>query len=593
MTDPTIPSTATIPPATKPPVTPASPAPVNPISPAPNSMVVKAPDDASNKYNTSTGQLNPNYKDPNATSGIPTPSPNSNPTTNNNGGGVDALGNPISTDQANVKANQAALDASNAASIKAQQDFSNSILNLQNGAIPLNAAEQAQVDGLKAQYQSLINLQTQNNNQAQGAATSSAFRGGAGVGSDVTNNINAVVSAGVSKLNELQTEQAGAVAQLTQALRDGDISAIKTSYDSFTATQKATQDKLQQTITDTTKAITDAQAAQQKIKDSVNAIAEDLQKAGAPQDVVQNALNSGSVADALANSGNYLESSTNPDIAKYLQYKKDAQQEGLTPLDFNGYTDQQNAKDAKLKASEAYSTGYNSEAGKAAADAATGGYNGTSAKEQQAMEKTFITTLKTENSSRSGAYGINNNKVSQANKLASLFNQSYDPKTGNYNLASSQYGELAIGLASLISGTSSPSDSSIADLKTATAKGDWNKVYSYVTGSPANGSTQDIINLLASSVQREAQQASADRDAAKAQIEGQAPTDLDPSRISKLTAADGIQYIGIKGVAKKEVDSYVKQNPEQADSIAKAYEIPGMTDDKVWAYIQQLNNNNQ
>lgn len=154
---------------------------------------------------------------------------------------------------------RAALQASQAVSAKAAQDFSDTIMNIQNGVIPLSAGDQAQVQGLKSQWDSLIQTQQQSNNQAQGSAMASAFRGGGGVGSDVMNNISAVVSAGASKIASFQSQEAAAVAQLTQSLKDNDIKNIKTAYDTLSAAQKDSQAALQKTIDDTTSAITAAQ----------------------------------------------------------------------------------------------------------------------------------------------------------------------------------------------------------------------------------------------------------------------------------------------------------------------------------------------
>lgn len=167
---------------------------------------------------------------------------------------------------------------------------------------------------------------------------------------------------------------------------------------------------------------------------------------------------------------------------------------------------------------------------------------------QDTLEQQGRQILAKEFSSRSGTYGLNDAKVSQANKLATLFNQSYDSNTGNYNLTKSQYGELAEGLASLISGsTNGASDADVAALKTATAKGDWNKVYTYVTGDTANGSTQDIINSLAQSVEREATQAVTDRQTDEQKLVGLLPTDLEDSRKQALIANASIPYTGIEG----------------------------------------------
>ncbi len=196
---------------------------------------------------------------------------------------------------------------------------------------------------------------------------------------------------------------------------------------------------------------------------------------------------------------------------------------------------------------------------------------------------------------------MNDAKVSQANKLAALFNQGYDPKTGNFNINSSQYGELAQGLAALVSGSATgASDADVALIKQATAKGDWNKVFTYVTGSPANGSTQDVINSLGQSIQREAQQAEQDRQTDEQKLIGLKPTDLDPARAQALIQNQSIPFIGIDGIAKKQVDEYVTANKglkwsngqDVQQTVSNLYKVPGATNQNVWEYIQLLNSQN-
>lgn len=188
---------------------------------------------------------------------------NTTPSTAINGTSTNGT-TPNTSPQLSDPTDRAALDASVQASQQAAQNFSDTITNIQNGVIPLSVGDQAQVQGLQSQFQNLITQQTQNNNQAQGSAMTSAFRGGAGVGSDVMNNISAVVSAGAQKVATLQSQEASAVAQLTQSLKDNDISKIKEAYDALNDAQKNSQAALQKTIDDTTKAISDAQAENDK-----------------------------------------------------------------------------------------------------------------------------------------------------------------------------------------------------------------------------------------------------------------------------------------------------------------------------------------
>lgn len=140
----------------------------------------------------------------------------------------------------------------------AAQTFATTVTNIQNGTVPLSAGEQAQVDALKQQYQTLIDSTTLNNKGAVGGATVNSFASGAYSPLFQANTINQIAAKGQQNVADLQTKQAAAVAQLTQSLKDNDIQAVKTAYDAFTSAQKDTQTALQKTISDTQTAITTA-----------------------------------------------------------------------------------------------------------------------------------------------------------------------------------------------------------------------------------------------------------------------------------------------------------------------------------------------
>ena len=173
-------------------------------------------------------------------------------------------------------------------------------------------------------------------------------------------------------------------------------------------------------------------------------------------------------------------------------------------------------------------------------------------KVQDSLEKDARTAiLSKEFMGRANGFVVNDLKVGQANKAAALFNASYDPATGNYNIKQAQYGELATALASLLGGSTGATDTQRSDIQTATAKGDFGKAYTYLTGQTANGSTQDVIKLLASSINREAIQAMSDRDVAGNNIINLASSsDLDPARKANIIKGlNPLQFIGINGLS--------------------------------------------
>ncbi len=169
-------------------------------------------------------------------------------------------------------------------------------------------------------------------------------------------------------------------------------------------------------------------------------------------------------------------------------------------------------------------------------------------KVQQKLEQDYRQVLVKEVNSRSGNLGTEDAKVVQANHLSSLLNQYYDPKTGQYNVPKAQYGELVLGLAGMLSKTGTPTESQTDNINTATAKGDLNKAITYVTGTPTNGTTQQVIKNLADSISRQAKTAISNRTYAVKLLQGLAPTDLEQARKDALEKNTLSPYSGIKGI---------------------------------------------
>jgi hypothetical protein len=159
-----------------------------------------------------------------------------------------------------------------------------------------------------------------------------------------------------------------------------------------------------------------------------------------------------------------------------------------------------------------------------------------SPKNQQKFEQEYRTVLQRGLSSRSGGLGLEDAKVQQANHLLALMDQNLDPKTGDYNIPKVQYEELALGLARLVSPGGTVGEGMKNDLVQATAAGDLKKVATYLTGTPFNGSTQDVFKMLRDSIQRQGSVAMDNREGEMRYLRGLAPTDLAESRRQALEA---------------------------------------------------------
>lgn len=156
-----------------------------------------------------------------------------------------------------------------------------------------------------------------------------------------------------------------------------------------------------------------------------------------------------------------------------------------------------------------------------------------SPKNQEHLEQSYQTLLKTTQSSRSGGLGLEDKKVDQAKHLLTLIDQQKDA-SGQYHITPTQQAELSIGLATLLSPTGAPSDHTIQLINQATAEGDLAKAFTYVTGTPVKGTPQDLAQLLRDSIERQGVQAETNREGHFNQLRAFAPTDLSPERRERL-----------------------------------------------------------
>jgi hypothetical protein len=158
----------------------------------------------------------------------------------------------------------------------------------------------------------------------------------------------------------------------------------------------------------------------------------------------------------------------------------------------------------------------------------------TDPKIQQRLEQQYRPVLTREISSRSGGLGLEDQKVNQALHLLSIFDQNKDPKTGEYKIPRVLQSELALGLARLISPTGQVGAEIMREVNQRTAKGDLAGLVTYLTGTPVTGNTQDIFKMYKDSIERQGNQAQANREGYFNAIRAMAPTDLEDARRQKL-----------------------------------------------------------
>ncbi len=182
--------------------------------------------------------------------------------------------------------------------------------------------------------------------------------------------------------------------------------------------------------------------------------------------------------------------------------------------------------------------------------------------------------------------GIQNKKVSVAIDLRRMFNQFKD-KDGNYNIPSTNYTELALGLATLLSPTGVPAQSVVDGLKQRTGSGDLKGILTYATGNQYNGTTQNVLKTLSDSIDGQGQTAEVLRNK---EIDVQTPTDLDQDRVERIKGQQpsydkmsngDISYQSPEQIAQTATTGvqsfYDKATPDQKAMVDDMWKIPGAT----------------
>ena len=250
--------------------------------------------------------------------------------------GYDALGKPIagytpptSTVAPSVSDAETAKTAL-ATQQRADQEYNQKAITaldgLINGSTPLNAGEQAQIDGMKAEYQKLIDQQLLTNKQGEGLAQIRGYQTGAAEydQSFQTKTIADIVSRGAAKVADLQVKEASAIAAMTEAFRSKRIENIKTAWDMYNKSVTARKEELQKTIDDAQAAIKEANdtkiKADEVYYDRVTKPIDDLKQIaknmGAPASVMTAMSQAKSIDEAYAAAGDYAAQGTGI-IAEY------------------------------------------------------------------------------------------------------------------------------------------------------------------------------------------------------------------------------------------------------------------------------------
>jgi hypothetical protein len=110
-------------------------------------------------------------------------------------------------------------------------------------------------------------------------------------------------------------------------------------------------------------------------------------------------------------------------------------------------------------------------------------------------------------------YELQDKKVNLAGDAWKMLSDGYDPKADAFDLTKLNYKELGQAVGNLASNSSQASDADRKEIAMRTAKGDWNGIISYVSGTPQNANTQDVYKNLARTVHRLGMQSELEREA--------------------------------------------------------------------------------
>lgn len=211
----------------------------------------------------------------------------------------------------------------------AYDDFSRKVSQIMSGTFPLSATELALVNSV----QNSLERQKQS---ITGALSLEAARSGQEyTAGQVASNI-------ASKVMDLDNAAAGTMASLKLAFQNNNYQMINSLYDKQTKyldEKAAAIQELHDNVVAEEKLTRDSEiAAQKELKTSKDALILEAAKNGAPKEIIDAIAASNNVSDAIALSGDYIQTGTGI-MGEYLFYKRDAMSRGLKPMSFNDFQD--------------------------------------------------------------------------------------------------------------------------------------------------------------------------------------------------------------------------------------------------------------
>ena len=448
------------------------------------------------------------------------------------------------------------------------------------------------ISNIQAQYNTLIDTQKRANASQQASVQNALLMGGVtGKGSSAqyapissAGIVSAQITYGLGQIADLEAKENAAIVAAQKAGQDEKYQIqdkINEEINKIRDEKIAAATKLSDDIAKQNKELADKQ---QKVVDQINSIALEAKKNGASDKIVAAITSSPDVSAALNAAGGSLQTASGQ-LGDYLQYKRDTENKGLIPYDYATWKEQDDARQARLKSSEAYGVAYSTAMGKKAGEKTAAG--------TQALTGDEFTDsmLKT-----AGGKALTDTTIQKLDKGLTVL--------GQLGVLQENVKDLKTGPLLGILRKKNPWDTQAQTIKAQLnaivpnlARGVYgevgvltdNDVAQYSKTIPNLTSTEEVRNavmyitldMIGKSIKNTLSvNAAAGRD-----VSGFVDiyTEMENSKNSIISSIPGAV---VPSSPKSEVDNYIKSNPGKSEEIAKMYEVPGTTDQDVWDYIK-------
>jgi len=505
------------------------------------------------------------------------------------------------------------------------QTSNNMIVGLQN-------SESALINATTQNFQNIMNAQAVANASQVGQALQYNARTGQEYSPiQAGSTLASVVAQGNMRLSEINSEMATTIAELQTSFAKEKYSMVN---DQFAKLDKHFADRLE-----TFKSVHDAVAsdlktqteAAQKVKDNINSVVAELAKNGAPAEVIKAAGMATNEADAIQAGAGYFQDQTSPG-GQYSAYVKATTAKGLTPMSAGDFINRQE-----------YNKAYSSAAGKAAAELAASGNGIDPAEVIDSTSKSILA----QTGLSMPAFQFMTQGTSALTRLSAVDRKKYMKEAEEFANKSgidistfkAQYNALSNTVeANLLRNnqakvTENELVGTIENVKSAAEEAnmtDFSKlnIAKIWAGKQLNSPEATTLKFHLEQLRKEYATYNAvlgggldqngnvraltpeDYKAADDVIQnGFANGSIDGFEKGLRNSTDkmsgvlensvlaqnkavwdlfgvGKNYDAVNLNPKKTVDTYIKSNPAQADTIAKMYEVPGATDKDIYEYLK-------